>query len=128
MRITLAVLIGFVAVSALVTGLLMINYPDGSILGVPAYMIEASPFNNLVVPGIILSLGIGGINFLALYHFGDKNKEVYNWTSAAGTATCGWVAVQFALVHAVMWVQGVYLIIGISTILLSLQLRNKRLV
>lgn len=128
MRITLAILVGFVAVSALVTGLLMINYPDGSILGVPAYMIEASPFKNLVVPGLILSFGIGGINFLALYHFGDKRKEVYNWTSAAGTATCGWVAVQFTLVHSIMWVQGFYLIVGISTILLSLQLRNKWIV
>lgn len=125
MRTLLLILIVFVALSASVTGVLMICYPDGFLLGVPARMIEASPFEDLVMPGIILAFGVGGIHFIALLHFRDHTIKAYNWCMAAGLASCGWVAIQFVLVHTVMWIQGIYLLIGISTLLLSLQLRSK---
>ena len=128
MRITLLILLSFVALSAFVSGLLMMNYPDGIILGVPRYMIEASPFRNLVVPGIILAFGVGGIHFMALYHYMDKSKTLYNWSAAAGVTTCGWVAVQFALVHTIMGLQAFYLLAGPATVLLSLQLKTKWIV
>lgn len=125
MRVVLLILVGFVTLSALVSGFLMISYPEGSMLGIPRDMINASPFKSLVVPGIILAFGVGGVNFMALYQFMDKSKKVYNWSAAAGVVTCGWVAVQFAIVHTVMGIQAIYLLAGIATILLSLQLKTK---
>lgn len=128
MRVLLLILVGFAGISAFITGLLMLNYPDGTILGVPPDMIQASPFNNLVVPGIILGFGVGGVNLMALYHFMDPKKQGYDWATAGGVVTCGWVAVQFTLIHSILWVQAIYLLAGLATILLSLQLKNKWLV
>ncbi|HEX6915524.1 MAG TPA: hypothetical protein VF145_09805 [Chitinophagaceae bacterium] len=126
MRTLLLILIGFVAISAVVTGLLMISYPDGLLLGIPRSMIENSPFPDLLIPGIILTGFIGGLNFMALYHFMDRRRtSVYNWTTVAGVATCGWVAVQFIMIHSVLWFQSIYLVAGIATVLLSLELKNK---
>lgn len=128
MRSLLFIILSFVTASALVAGLLMVNYPDGMLLGVPPDMIKASPFNDLIVPGILLGAGVGGLNLAALYHFMEKNKKVYNWTMAAGIATTSWIVVQFAIVHAIVWMQAVYLVLGIITIMISLQLKHKWLV
>lgn len=125
MKLLLLILTGFVAVSAVVAGVLMINYPDGSILGIPFDMITASPFDDLVIPGIILGVVVGGVNALAVYHFMDDARQVYNWTAVAGTVTCGWVAVQFIMIHSILWVQGIYLLAGIATVLLSLYLKGR---
>lgn len=106
----------------------MICYPDGFILGIPDSLIAASPFKSLLVPGIILAFVVGGLHFTALSFFNSNPLKAYNWSMVAGLSSCGWVVVQFLLVQSVNGLQGVYLLIGICTLLLSIQLKSKSLI
>lgn len=54
--IWLQVLLGF---GAVVSGALMMISPDGSLMRMPLFLIEGSPFKGFFIPGLILFLFVG---------------------------------------------------------------------
>ena len=47
------------SVGALAGGIALILAPDGSLLGMPLYIIESSPFADFLIPGVILFTVLG---------------------------------------------------------------------
>jgi hypothetical protein len=49
-------------VGAVCGGAALVARPDGVILGMPAAVLDGSPFRDFLIPGAVLALVIGGAN------------------------------------------------------------------
>jgi hypothetical protein len=128
MKLLLFILVSFIALTAFFSGLLMISNPDGSILNLPLSLLKGTPFKDFKIPGILLTVVVGGTNLLAVFYNMQRHPNRYNWAMAGGIMICGWIIVQMILIHAVNWLQIIYLAAGIFILLLSLQLKRKIIV
>lgn len=125
MKTFLFILISFVALTAIVSGLLLIDKPDGSILHLQLSVLSGTPFTNFLIPGIILASVVGGTNLMAVISNMQSHPRRYTWAMAGGLMTCGWIAVQILLINTFYWLQFVYIVTGLSTILIAYQLKGK---
>lgn len=125
MRTLLFILISFVAFTSLISGLILISYPDGSVLQMSVDLLNTSPFKNFLIPGIVLTVFVGGTNLLAAFFNMKRSANRYNWALAGGVMACGWVLVQMLLINTFFWLQLVYLGIGILMTLIAYQLKGK---
>ena len=125
MKTILFILVSFIALTATFSGILMITNPDGGILNLPLSLLDGTPFKNFLIPGIILTIVVGGVNLLAVFYNIQRHANRYNWAMAGGIVVCGWIFAQMILIHAVHWLHFLYLGIGMLIILLTYQLKGK---
>lgn len=124
----LFILVSFIAVTALVSGLLMISNPDGSIMNLPLRLLDGTAFRDFKIPGILLAVVVGGTNLLAVFFYLKRHSSRYNWALAGGLVVSGWIIVQMILIGSIHWLHLFYLAIGILIILFSFQLKGKWMV
>ena len=67
-RNILFLLISFIAVTATLTGLLLISQPNGSLLNLPLNLLEGTFFKSYLIPGTSVVIFVGGINMLAVFY------------------------------------------------------------
>jgi hypothetical protein len=130
-------LLGF---GALVSGTLLVVAPNGSLMQMPLSMLQYSPFENFLIPGIILSTLLG-IYPLALT-YGLWQKPVWSWPEAinpfkqfhwcwaaslaAGTILLIWITVQVLMLQTIAFLHVLYFIWGWVLILLTLTPATRR--
>ncbi len=70
----------FTAVSALAGGILFAVRPDGSLLGADAALLTGTPFDDWLVPGILLA-ALVGVGFLVtgLWHLAGGRGHRTHW-------------------------------------------------
>ena len=125
MKSLLFILVSFIAVTSTLSGLLMISNPDGGIMNLPLGILNGTPFRNFLIPGILLTTIVGGVNLLAVFYNIQRHVNRYNWAMAGGIMISGWIVVQMILIQAAHWLHFLYLGIGILIILLAYQLKGK---
>lgn len=125
MKTILFLLVSFTALTAIISGLLMIYDPTGSFFQMPLNLLSGSLFKSYLIPGVILAFLVGGTNLVAVVLNLMRNKSRYNWAIAAGVMISGWIIVQMIMISTFSWLQLLYLVIGILTILLAYQLQGK---
>lgn len=91
-------------------------------------LLKTSPFRNFLVPGIVLTVFVGGTNLLAAFFNMQRNPNRYNWALAGAVMIIGWTIVQMILINTFFWLQFVYLGIGIVMLLIAYQLKGKSLI
>ena len=115
-----------VAVSAIPAGFLMILQPDGTKLGIPIEILGDSPFGDFFIPGLLLFTVIGlGQGFAAVSSF---MQLIFYRTFGfiLGIALVIWIIVQVYFINPIHFLQVIYFIIGITEVVLSLYLLNKK--
>ena len=125
MKSLLFILVSFVAVTATLSGLIMISNTDGSTMNLPLSLLDGTPFKNFLIPGILLTTIVGGVNLLAVFYNIQRHVNRYNWAMAGGIMISGWIVVQMILIQTAHWLHFLYLVIGILIILLAYQLKGK---
>lgn len=113
------------ALTSFVTGLLLISRPDGSILQLPAALLQETPFKDFLLPGIVLAGVVGGINLLAVFYNLMRHAARYNWAIAGGVVMTLWIVAQFLLINVFHPLQLLYFFSGILTVLIAWQLKGK---
>jgi hypothetical protein len=124
MRVTLYVLLSLVALTATISGLLLITEPNGSYLNISPEILSGTPFKDFFLPGLMLVLIIGGTSITAILYPAKNNKKSYNWTLIAGVALCALIIGE-AIIINIHWLEFVYLVLGSLIILLAFQLKGK---
>ena len=104
----------------------MISDPGGQAFNLPMSLLENSPFNDFIIPGILLTI-IGAINLFAVFFNMQRQFNRYNWSMAGGVLVSGWIVIQMILVQDFYWLHFVLLLAGILIMLISLQLKGKAL-
>jgi hypothetical protein len=125
MKTLLFILVCFIAITATLSGLLMISNPDGGILNLPLSLLQGTPFRNYLVPGILLTVFVGGVNLTAVIYNIQRHPNRYGWAMAGGFIISGWIIVQMILIHAVHWLHFIYLGIGLLIMLMAYQIKGK---
>lgn len=110
----LQVFIGFGAVAC---GLLLVVYPSGNKIGLPLELLSNSPFENYLIPGLLLFSvnGVGNV-FSSILSF-RKNKYSGYTGMLFGVALIVWIIVQIMLIGYTNWLQPFYLVLGILELL-----------
>lgn len=115
----------FVGLGAVVGGLAAITNPQ-SPLGVPTTVLNNSPFNNFLIPGIILFtlIGLGNIISALMFHFKLRFQgyisSVFSW------ALVIWIVVQCIMLDSIESLHIIFLVIGLIQAALSIILLYKQ--
>lgn len=125
MRPLLFILVCFIAITALLSGLLMISSPDGKLFSLSPALLQGTPFKDYLVPGILLTVVVGGANLVAVVYNIQRHANRYNWAIAGGFIISGWILIQVLLIHALHWLHFVYFGTGLLIILIAYQLKGK---
>lgn len=134
-------LLAFLGLSAIGGGGALIISPSGKLLGgLPLSILERSPFNDFLVPGIILFVVLGIIPSLLVFALLKKPSSVlaerfnffkdmhWAWTFSIYVvfALIIWIQVETIYIQGVGWLQTFYMLYAIPLILVALlpQVRN----
>jgi len=125
MRSLLFILVSFIAVTSTLSGLLMISNPDGGVLNLHRSLLDGTPFNDFLIPGILLTGFVGFVNLLAVFFNLQRHPKRYNWAIAGGMMISGWIITQMILIQTIHWLHFIYLGVGMLIILIAYQLKGK---
>lgn len=125
MRYLLLSLIALVAITTLCTGLLLMYEPDGSIFNLPLRLLDQSPFRTFFLPGLVLTVLVGGTCLYALVVLGYRNAQSYKVAQFAGWIILSWTVGQMLLTDYFHWSQLLFLCFGGLVVLISYQLMGK---
>ncbi|MDP4085258.1 MAG: hypothetical protein Q8934_11670 [Bacillota bacterium] len=117
----------FLGIGALFGGGALIISPDGSILSMPLKMLQNSPFNNFLIPGLILFVGLGILPLITTIFLIsekpskiakklriDKEKDL-SWNSSlyVGFILIIWITVEMYLIKEVALIHVFYIFLGL---------------
>lgn len=88
-------------------------------LGVPAELLNNSPFEDYLIPGIILFflLGVGNLAGAVAFRYDEKRQGYFGLVM--GTALAVWIIVQCVMIESIVAIHGVFFLIGIIKMGLS---------
>jgi hypothetical protein len=125
MRALLIFLLLFVALTAIPCGMMLVFEPNGSLLQLPLDVLGSTPFHSFLIPGVFLSIMVGGLNAIASVMCMFKKPFQYRWAMAAGVMLSLWILSQWAMISGFHWLQFFCFGIGILITLIAYQLRGK---
>ncbi|HRE37405.1 MAG TPA: hypothetical protein PK092_03105 [Chitinophagaceae bacterium] len=125
MKTLLFILLSFIAITATVSGILMISQPDGSILQLKPELLAGSPFSNYLVPGILLACVVGVVNLVAVFLNMMRHRQRYNAAIAGGAVIITWILVQVMMIGTIHWLHILYFSAGILVVLGAYQLKGR---
>jgi hypothetical protein len=134
-------LLVFLGVGAMFGGSVLIISPSGKLIGMPLSMLEKSPFDNFLIPAIILFmvLGLSPILLALALLIKPENKfaEKINcfhdmhWSSTfsiyVAFALIIWIQLEMVFLHAVQWLHTFYMFYALTLIFTALLPQVRRL-
>lgn len=108
----------FVGLGAIGGGLMAILNPEGP-GGMPADALKNSPFDNFLIPGIILFTIIGLGNVLSAGSILAKSKYRGYISGVFSWALVIWIVVQCIMLQSVVSLHVIFFIIGLVEVVLS---------
>ena len=139
-RNTLLIMLAFLGLGAIGGGAVLIISPSGALFGMPLSMLENSPFNSFLVPGIILFTVLGLAPCFLIFalikktdsKFAEKfnffNDMHWSWTYSVyvGFALIIWIQMETFYLQSVQWLHMAYMLLAVSIIFAALlpQVKN----
>lgn len=111
MRTVLLIDQGFLAVNAIVGGLLLMLAPDGSLLKLPRDFMHTTLFADFFWPGAILFAGLGLGHLLGFLLTLRRSPIAAGVALVLGAGTLTWIGVQVLLTE-LFWLQGLIAALG----------------
>jgi hypothetical protein len=103
----------FNAISAMAGGGALAIWPDGSVLRAPLSMLSGTPFNDFLVPGLVLFAMVGVTNMVAAMLAFNREEGAEVPSFFAGLATVGWIIGELFVLRLFSGFQVVYLLTGL---------------
>jgi magnesium-transporting ATPase (P-type) len=127
-------LLGFLSIGAIFGGGALILSPDGKFLKMPVSFLEASPFNNFFIPGMILFIILGIIPailvsalikkpawpFLERINFFKDMYWAWSICIYIAFALIIWIQMEMFYIQSVHWLHNFYMFYAIAMILITL--------
>jgi menaquinone-dependent protoporphyrinogen oxidase len=107
-------LCAFTGITAIAGGLALVGSPS-NLQGPPLELLEHSPFDTFLIPGLLLFLVVGVGNLAAAGVEARRIKGSELAVLVAGAALTGWIVTQLAMIRTLSWLQLVYFLIGAVT-------------
>jgi len=119
-----SLLLIFNGTGAIYGGWNLITHPDGSSLQMPLDLLKYSPFNDFLIPGIILFVTSGTLSFvaLAMLAFSKKNYPLY--VIGEGAILFGWIIIEVIMLRAIASLHYIFGTIGIGLFVIGFFLKQ----
>ena len=114
-KIIAILLLLFNGVGAIYGGGNLILHPDGSSLGITIEWLRYSPFNDFLIPGIVLFLVNGILSFVVIIFILINFRHYRMLVIAEGVLLSGWIVIQMLLLRTV---NNLHIIMGSTGLLL----------
>ncbi len=111
-RFSLAAPALIVAAAAIIWGIALVVDPSGKAIGLSEADLVHAPFDTFLVPGLVLSLAVGGSHLAAALAHLLRRVAAPLFTIAAGLVLVAWIAVQIVMLWEFHWLQGLLLAIA----------------
>jgi hypothetical protein len=112
---------GFISTSAIFSGFFIVK-TNG--LNIPQSLLENTPFRSFIIPGLILTIIVGGTQLIAGIFQLRNNKYASEVSAVAGFGIMIWIYTQLSMILQFHWLQSLYFYLGIVIlILVVLQIR-----
>ncbi|MFZ7115394.1 MAG: hypothetical protein ACO1G9_08470 [Bacteroidota bacterium] len=117
LKIVAVLLLFFNGAGAIYGGGNFILHPDGSSLGITEEWLRYSPFENFLIPGIVLFIVNGVFNFVVIIFILKKWNYYQTLVICAGVLLSGWILIQMIMLrdvnnlHVIMGSTGILLIV-----------------
>jgi hypothetical protein len=112
-------LLAFVGIGAVACGFMLIIEPDGSSIGLPLNLLENSPFENFLIPGIALFTVNGLASLLGALLAFQKNRYAGYASILLGVAMIIWISAEYVWYEGKSFLQPAMFTIGVLEILLG---------
>ena len=123
----LGVLQAFIGLGAIGGGFMLVKDPSGSALGLPASLLEGSPFHDFLIPGIFL-LVVNGLGSIIGSGFSFARRRYAQETGMAlGAILVVWIVIQLAILRSFSWLHVLYFILGMVELGMGLYIRRQQL-
>jgi len=110
----------FIGIGGLICGIMMIMDPSGRLMQMPLSLLHGSPFNNFLIPGIILFLVNGaGTMFAGILSFRRSRYAGFAGVFF-GSGLVIWIVVQVMMIGLGHWLQPFYLGLGLIEVIFGL--------
>ncbi|TKT86578.1 hypothetical protein [Dyadobacter frigoris] len=133
-RNLLIFLLAFLGVGALFGGGVLIISPSGELIGMPLSMLDASPFRDFLIPGILLFVVLGicplALIFALLKKVESPFAEQFNlftdmrwpWSFSIyqAFALIIWIQLEMVFLHAVHWLHTFYMFYAVAMLVVAL--------
>lgn len=100
-RLTAIILLLLTGVNAIVAGILFIVSPDGTLLGMSPADLRFAPFDDFLVPGIVLLTVNGCFNIIVALLAIFRSKYHAFLISFQGLVLVGWIIVQVCMLRVI---------------------------
>ena len=112
----------FQGASAIAGGIGLVSDPSGGKLQLPANLLQGSPFDDYLVPGLILLIGLGLFPLFVVY--GLWRRRAWSWYAALGVglALIIWIVVETLIIGYISQppLQLIYATLGAVILVLTL--------
>ena len=124
-RMVALVALALLSITAAWGGVLLIANPSGSAMKIPVSVLEHSPFDTFLIPGILL-LASSGVLGAVVFVMALVRARAYGWWVAfQGCVLFGWITVEVVLLRTVVWLHYVYWGLGLLLIGCGWTLRHQ---
>ena len=117
----------FLGIGAIFGGLVLVIDPSGGLIKMPLTLLENSPFNNFLIPGIILFVILGILPLIISYALMTKRdwkgahrfnlftEMHWSWAYSLyiGFALIIWITVECLFLKQIAAIHGVYIFVGL---------------
>ncbi|WP_250631883.1 hypothetical protein [Rhodoflexus caldus] len=108
-------------IGALLGGFQLITDPSGATLQMPLSFLQHSPFDNYLIPGIILFTANGLLSMTIVVLIFMKLPQAGKWVAAQGIILSGWIIVQMLMLQIFYPpLHLTFLLIGLMLLLLGI--------
>jgi len=118
-QIATILLLIFNGIGAIYGGWNLIVHPDGSSIKLSSDLLNTTPFQNYLVPGIILFVCNGLFSMFVIVAILSKSKYSPHLNIAQGMILCGWLVIQMLLIRTVYFLHAVMGFTGLALIYLG---------
>jgi hypothetical protein len=124
-RVIASLLLAATGAGAVYGGIMLITDPTGWKLGLNTSLLQHSPFDDFLIPGLILFIVLGiGCLFVCIQTL-VKARRSATWIIFSGFTIAGWISTQILMIREVTGIQILFAIIGILLVILGIIERKK---
>ncbi len=118
-RMWIVGLAAFGALSALGGGIELLAWPTGNAY-LPIELLQPTPFETFLVPGLLLTLVVGGSSLVCSVLAWRRSAFAIDATLFCGGVHTFWIVSEVALLQSLHWLHVVYALLGATLIALGL--------
>lgn len=124
-RLIVIILLFIVGINAIVAGYLFIVDPTGCKLGMTPQVLKHSPFNDFLIPGIVLFIVNGVMNIITAFLVLFKTKIYQEAVLLQAILLVGWIIIQMMMLQTTSFLHYTFIGVGLALFMSGAYLKIK---